>query len=93
MAMRDLILEKQPVIFIIGKVASHQDHKRFDKGIDLGAGETVGEKFGKFPSSRQLEKTGQRFFVKLTGEAEAYLVWLDGHGIVRNLKKSEAQLI
>ena len=81
MVMWGRILEKQPMIVILGKVTSHQDHERFDKRIDLGAGEAGGKKFGKFPSSRQLEKTGQRFFVKLTGKSEAYLVWLDGHGI------------
>jgi hypothetical protein len=49
--MRDRILEKQPVIFILGKMTAHQDHKGFDKRIDLGAGKTAGEKIGKFPSS------------------------------------------
>ena len=81
MVMGGRILEKQPMIVILGKVTSHQDHERFDKRIDLFTGEAGGEKIGKFPSSRQLEKTGQRFLVKLTGKAEAYLVWLDGHGV------------
>jgi hypothetical protein len=58
MVMWGRILEKQPMIVILGKVASHQDHKRFNKGIDLGAGEAGGKKIGKFPSSSQLEKTG-----------------------------------
>lgn len=69
------------MIFILGKMASHQDHEGFDKRVDLGTGETSCEKIGKFASSRHLEKTGQGFPVKLIGEAEAYLVWLDSHGV------------
>jgi hypothetical protein len=81
MIMVGLVLEKQPMIFIFGKMASHQDHEGFDKRVDLETGETGGEKVGKFWSSGQLEKTGQGFPVKLTGEAETYLVWLDSHGV------------
>jgi hypothetical protein len=85
MIMVSLVLEKQPMIFILGKMASHQDHKGFDQRVDLGTGETGGEKIGKFRSSRQLEKTGQGFPVKLRREAEAYLVWLHSHGVGINL--------
>ena len=46
MVMWGRILEKQPMIVILGKVTSHQDHERFDKRIDLGAGEAGGKKFG-----------------------------------------------
>jgi|GEM_PF-636873 len=77
MLVRSGIAQKQPVVLIFGEVASQQIHDEVDTGVDLLRGKPLGEDIGEFRFTGKLQKAGERLFVKLAGEAEAYLVWLD----------------
>lgn len=76
-----VLIEKELVVFIFSIVFFEDAGELTDKGVNFGTGKTLSEGIGKFSSTNQLEKAGERADIQLTVQTKADLIGGKGrHG-------------